>query len=114
MNPIRMFGNFVFTATGTVNNIINEAVSSSSEKADEINAKVGILGGSAISVITRIGMFVAVIAMIACGIGLIVSNANQREEMKTRLIWGLIGSAIIFAATAIINLVQATVGGMGF
>jgi len=114
MNPTTFIERQLIMVGTSVNEIINNATSAGSDKANEINQKVDVLGGSAISVVTRVGMILAVIAMICCGIGLIISNANKREEAKERLIWGLIGSGIIFAATGIINIVQATVNGMGF
>lgn len=122
MNPITMIDRFLINAAAgfsniqvadnSVTSIIQEATDAGADKANEINAKVDVLGGSAISIVTRVGMLVAVIAMIGCGIGLIVSNSQKREEHKEKFIWGLVGSFIIFAATGIINIVQATANGM--
>lgn len=89
------------TPTGDVQNSTNSVVS-----------KIDNLGNGGVMIATRVGMFIAVICMIGCGIGLIISNSQKREEAKEKLIWGLIGSIVVFAATGIINLVQSAANGL--
>lgn len=100
----------VDTNPNSVSNIVNGSRPASG--TDTVNDKINALGSGAISIATRAGMFIAIVAMIGCGIGLIISNAQKREEAKEKLIWGLIGAGIVFAATGIINLVQSATQNM--
>lgn len=93
---------------------VDEAMQNTANSADmtEINGKVDTLFGGGISVGTRIGVYLAIIAIICFGIGLLFANSQTKQEKKSEVLPKAIGIVCIIAPVAILTVFELAVNGV--
>lgn len=62
------------------------------------------IGGGSVNVLSTAGIFIAIVAIIIAGIGLMLSNSNTRDESKKKIISAFGGVLIIGGAVALVTL----------
>ena len=89
-------------------------VNASAEKVDDLftggNADVGginTVGKNIVSIITTVGIIVAVIVLLILGIKYMMGSASEKAEYKKTMIPYLVGAVLIFGASAIAKAVIA-------
>ena len=65
------------------------------------------VGANIVSIITTIGIIVAVVVLLVLGIKYMMGSASEKEEYKKTMIPYLIGALLIFGASAIAKAVIA-------
>lgn len=65
------------------------------------------VGGNIVSIITTIGIIVAVIVLLILGIKYMMGSASEKAEYKKTMIPYLVGAVLIFGASAIAKAVVA-------
>ena len=95
----------------TMGNIVN---ASSSDQVDDLfqggSVEVGginSVGANIVSIITTIGIIVAVIVLLILGIKYMMGSASEKAEYKKTMIPYLVGAVLIFGASAIAKAVIA-------
>lgn len=68
------------------------------------------VGGNIVSIITTIGIIVAVIVLLVLGIKYMMGSAAEKAEYKKTMIPYLVGAVLIFGASAIAKAVIAMTG----
>ena len=84
---------------------VENAIENTSENT-ELNNKVDMLFGSGINVGTRIGVYLAVIAVILFGIGMLFANSQKRQEKKEEVLPKIIGIVCIIFPLAILGIFE--------
>ena len=77
-------------------------------KANEENvntAGIENLGTNIVGIVTTIGMIVSVVVLVVLGIKYMMGSAEEKAEYKKTLMPYIIGAGLVFAASAIANLV---------
>ena len=74
--------------------------------------KIETVGGKIISVITTIGIVVAVIVLLVLGIKYMMGSASEKAEYKKTMIPYLVGAVLIFGASAIAKAVISMSAGL--
>ncbi len=77
-------------------------------KANEANvntAGIENLGTNIVGIVTTIGMIVSVVVLVVLGIKYMMGSAEEKAEYKKTLMPYIIGAGLVFAASAIANLV---------
>jgi len=89
-------------------------VNASAEKVDDLftggNADVGginTVGKNIVSIITTVGIIVAVIVLLILGIKYMMGSASEKAEYKKTMIPYLVGAVLIFGASAIAKAIIA-------
>lgn len=84
-------------------------ISSPSEiQANQANVNtegIANLGTNIVGILTTIGMIVSVVVLVVLGIKYMMGSAEEKAEYKKTLIPYIIGAGLVFAASAIANLV---------
>ena len=70
------------------------------------------VGGNIVSIITTIGIIVAVIVLLVLGIKYMMGSAAEKAEYKKTMIPYLVGAVLIFGASAIAKAVIAMTGSL--
>ena len=98
----------------TVQTTIVCATGDSSGKVDELfqaeaEGTEGIMnvGGNIVSIVTTIGIIVAVVVLLVLGIKYMMGSASEKAEYKKTMIPYLVGALLIFGASAIAKAVIA-------
>ena len=82
------------------------AVNPETIKADESNTgKITSLGSQIIGIVTTIGSVVAVLVLVVLGVKYMMGSAEEKAEYKKTLMPYLVGAALIFAASALAQVV---------
>ena len=89
-------------SAGDVGNIFNKAQSSNVDKSGMEN-----VAGNIVSIITTIGIIVAIIELLVLGIKYMMGSAAEKAEYKKTMIPYLVGAVLIFGASAIAKAVVA-------
>ncbi len=89
-------------SAGDVGNIFNKAQSSNVDKSGMEN-----VAGNIVSIITTIGIIVAIIVLLVLGIKYMMGSAAEKAEYKKTMIPYLVGAVLIFGASAIAKAVVA-------
>ena len=92
-----MFTTMVKAADDTVGQLFNTQASNTEGLVN--------VGGNIVSVITTIGIIVAVIVLLVLGIKYMMGSAAEKAEYKKTMIPYLVGAVLIFAASTIANVV---------
>lgn len=71
------------------------------------NAQITSVGGKIVSIITTIGIIVAVIVLLILGIKYMMGSASEKAEYKKTMIPYLVGAVLIFGASAIAKAIIA-------
>ena len=87
---------------GDVGNIFNKAQNSSVNKTGMED-----VAGNIVSIITTIGIIVAIIVLLVLGIKYMMGSAAEKAEYKKTMIPYLVGAVLIFGASAIAKAVVA-------
>ena len=89
-------------------------VNASAEKVDDLftggSADVGginTVGKNIVSIITTVGIIVAVIVLLILGIKYMMGSASEKAEYKKTMIPYLVGAVLIFGASAIAKAIIA-------
>ena len=97
---VMAMGNIVnASSSDQVDNLFKEG----SVKVDGINS----VGANIVSIITTIGIIVAVIVLLILGIKYMMGSASEKAEYKKTMIPYLVGAVLIFGASAIAKAVIA-------
>ena len=97
---VMAMGNIVnASSSDQVDNLFKEG----SVKVDGINS----VGANIVSIITTIGIIVAVIVLLILGIKYMMGSASEKAEYKKTMIPYLVGAVFIFGASAIAKAVIA-------
>lgn len=106
---VMLFSSTIVNATGATG-----AVSNAGSTVDGLfnngNADTGNLetvGANIVSIITTVGIIVAVIVLLILGIKYMMGSAAEKAEYKKTMIPYLIGAVLIFGASAIAKAVIA-------
>ena len=99
-----MFTTMASAAEGTVGDLFNK-------KASNTEGLVNV-GGNIVSIITTIGIIVAVIVLLVLGIKYMMGSAAEKAEYKKTMIPYLVGAVLIFGASAIAKAVIAMTGAL--
>lgn len=83
----------------------------SSEMAN-INNKVDTFFGGGISIGTRVGVYLAVIAIVAFGIGLLFANNQTKQDKKGEVLPKAIGIVCIIAPVSLLTIFELVVNGV--
>lgn len=78
----------------------------------ELSGKVDSIGGGAYHVAYKIGIFAGLFAIIVCCIRLMFANTNERQELKSKLIWIIVACAAIMGVCAILLFVSSLSNGL--
>ena len=97
-----MFTTVVCAASGTT--------SGAESAVDKIkigydNNKITTMGGQIASVISTVGVVVAVVVLLILGIKYMMGSASEKAEYKKTMIPYLVGAVLVFAASAITKVV---------
>ena len=65
------------------------------------------VGGNIVSIVTTIGIIVAVVVLLVLGIKYMMGSASEKAEYKKTMIPYLVGALLIFGASAIAKAVIA-------
>ena len=86
--------------TGVITNIKDAA-------NEQINNDSGVasLGGQIVGIIQVVGIVVAVVILLILGIKYMTGSAQEKAEYKKTMIPYIIGAALVFAATTILNVI---------
>ena len=89
-------------------------VNASAEKVDDLftggNADVGginTVGKNIVSIITTVGIIVAVIVLLILGIKYMMGSASEKAEYKKTMIPYVVGALLVFAGTSIVKVVYS-------
>ena len=99
-----MFTTMVKAADDTVGQLFNTQASNTEGLVN--------VGGNIVSVITTIGIIVAVIVLLVLGIKYMMGSAAEKAEYKKTMIPYLVGAVLIFGASAIAKAVIAMTGSL--
>lgn len=94
------------TVQDTLNSIAGGKVDSS--KTTELTG----LGGRIVAIVQVVGIVVAVIVILVIGIKYLIASPEGKAEYKKTMIPYLVGAALIFAGTTIVNVVYQVVTGL--
>lgn len=94
-----MFTTMASAAEGTVGQLFNKQASNTDGLVN--------VGGNIVSIITTIGIIVAVIVLLVLGIKYMMGSAAEKAEYKKTMIPYLVGAVLIFGASAIAKAVVA-------
>lgn len=64
------------------------------------------VGGGAYHITYKGAVYIVLIALIAGGIGLVLSNGGNRQEKKDNMKWKVAGAVICFAAASILTIAE--------
>ena len=84
-----------------------DTVTSLFEKDAQGTEGITNVGGNIVSIVTTIGIIVAVIVLLVLGIKYMMGSAAEKAEYKKTMIPYLIGAVLIFGASAIAKAVIA-------
>lgn len=104
--------NYGILLTESIQDIINGGSKLEDSALAPLGNKVNEFGGGSYHLLIKIGGFVLVIALVIAGIALIFSNAQNRNESKSRIVAIVAGGILIFGAVAIATLIQTIGGGL--
>ena len=71
------------------------------------------LGNSIVTILTTIGSVVSVIVLIILGIKYMTGSVEEKAEYKKTMMPYVIGAALVFAASAIANILYNFLGNLG-
>ena len=71
------------------------------------SSQITSIGGKIVSVITTIGIVVAVAVLVVLGIKYMMGSAEEKAEYKKTLIPYFIGALLIFSASAIVKVISS-------
>ena len=95
----------------TFTTIVNASYSDQVDGLFDVDAEGtdGIMnvGGNIVSIVTTIGIIVAVVVLLVLGIKYMMGSASEKAEYKKTMIPYLVGALIIFGASAIAKAVIA-------
>lgn len=97
MGTISMAADTGSSSDDTINNLF---------KADDIGTgNLTNVGANIVSIITTIGIVVAVVVLLVLGIKYMIGSASEKAEYKKTMIPYLVGAVLIFGASAIAKAV---------
>lgn len=67
---------------------------------------------SGMGIVTKICMTAAVLSIILAGVMMAFSNAGNRSESKSKIVWALVGLVFVFGAIGIAGFIQSMSQGM--
>ena len=95
----------------TFTTIVNASYSDQVDGLFDVDAEGtdGIMnvGGNIVSIVTTIGIIVAVVVLLVLGIKYMMGSASEKAEYKKTMIPYLVGAILIFGASAITKVVVA-------
>ena len=101
----------VATILTTFTTIVNASYSDQVDGLFDVKAEgtTGIMnvGGNIVSIVTTIGIIVAVVVLLVLGIKYMMGSASEKAEYKKTMIPYLVGAILIFGASAIAKAVIA-------
>ena len=83
--------------------ITPSTIDGSTSSVDVTN--ISTLGNSIVRILTTVGVVASVIVLVVLGIKYMMGSAEEKAEYKKTLIPYIIGAGLVFAASAIANLV---------
>lgn len=89
-----------------------ESGSKNSTALNGLNDQVDQFGGGAFNILQKFSIYSLVIAVILGGLALVFSNAGNRSDAKSKILYVIIGGAIVFGAVGIVGLLQQVGGTM--
>lgn len=97
---------------GNVKGIVDNAISGKGlGAAEELEKKADELGVSIYTMVFRAAIIGIIIGIVVAGAGLVFSNERDRDEKKTKIMWGVAGGAVAVGATALIIFLSKVVPG---
>lgn len=99
-----MIPSMVMATNGVVDNLFNQ----NAQGTEGIQT----VGGRIVSVITTIGIVVAVVVLLILGIKYMMGSASEKAEYKKTMIPYLVGAVLIFGASAIAKAVISMTTGL--
>ena len=72
------------------------------------------VGGQIVSIITTVGIVLAVVVLVILGIKYMIGSASEKAEYKKTMIPYLVGAVLIFAASSIAKAIFAIANGISF
>lgn len=92
---------------GVISNATDDVVSNLFNSSNTNTSGIQSVGANIVSIITTIGIIVAVIVLLILGIKYMMGSASEKAEYKKTMIPYLIGAVLIFGASAIAKAVIA-------
>ena len=71
------------------------------------------VGNQIVTILTTIGIIASVIILIVLGIKYMMGSAEEKAEYKKTMMPYVIGAALVFAASAIANILYSFLGNLG-
>ena len=71
------------------------------------------VGNQIVTILTTIGIIASVIVLIVLGIKYMMGSAEEKAEYKKTMMPYVIGAALVFAASAIANILYSFLGNLG-
>ncbi len=71
------------------------------------------VGNQIVTILTTIGIIASVIVLIVLGIKYMMGSAEEKAEYKKTMMPYVIGAALVFAASAIANILYNFLGNLG-
>ena len=100
---VMTFGTTIVRATDDSSSAVDELFNGGSADTSGITN----VGANFVSIITTVGIIVAVIVLLVLGIKYMMGSASEKAEYKKTMIPYLIGAVLIFGASAIARAVIA-------
>lgn len=100
-----------FTMVGLKVNDIIENGSKNSTALSGLEEQVDQLGGGSYNLLVKVGAYAVVLALMGGGLYLVFSNAGNRGDAKSKILWIVIGAVLIFGSVGLAVTLQSI--GMG-
>ena len=87
-----------------INSVLTQMDAGKNQVGDTANG-VARIGGQIASILTTVGMVVAVLVLLILGIKYMMGSASEKAEYKKTMIPYVVGAILILGASAIVNII---------
>ena len=105
----------LISVSSTVLAAVTGAVTPGDVTGTDVSGIEGVtnVGNQLVTILTTIGIIASVIVLIVLGIKYMMGSAEEKAEYKKTMMPYVIGAALVFAASAIANILYNFLGNLG-
>ena len=97
---------------GDIQQILDNASTLEESDISELGVQVDNLGGGAYHLVYKLGVYAVIIGLVIAGLKLVFSNAQNRQDAKSNILYTILGGVLIFAAVSIVIFLQTVGSGL--